>query len=100
MKCKFQIYEIFTLDTLNTKQCNNSLFCSYLAVIFAFLTLMHIFANYKAIHGLTFKHLNLPRFLIVFNNYLKYDAVANPTVVNKAESIFFPSLIKTGELMG
>lgn len=63
---------------------------SYAWLLFAFLTCVHLFANYKAVRSLNIPILNAQRFNLLMKTYLKSSGrrIEPPLLVNAKESVF------------
>lgn len=58
--------------------------------LFIFLTILHLFANFKAVSNLKFHTMNKDRFLLAIQSYnlTGREAVDNPKTINRQESVF------------
>ncbi|XP_071446420.1 RUS family member 1 [Hetaerina americana] len=56
--------------------------------LFVLLTMMHLYANYKAVKSIKFRTLNNPRFLILLETYISRGSILSPELVNERESAF------------
>ena len=59
-------------------------------ILFFCLTVLHLFANFKAVSSLCFETLNKDRLLLVLQTYLNTNkrAVGNPKEINEKENVF------------
>uniref|UniRef100_A0A6Q2Y9E1 RUS family member 1 n=1 Tax=Esox lucius TaxID=8010 RepID=A0A6Q2Y9E1_ESOLU len=57
-------------------------------VLFFLFTILHLFANFKAVRSVVMDTLNEARLAIVFHQYLKDGRILNPLEANQKESVF------------
>ena len=57
-------------------------------LLFFAMTILHLFANYKAVSSLVFNTLNKDRLLVILDGYFKTKCIKSPEEVNKTESPF------------
>ena len=57
-------------------------------ILFFTMTVLHLFANYKAVTSLVFNTLNKDRLLVILDGYFKTKRIKSPKEVNKTESPF------------
>lgn len=57
------------------------------SVLFAIFTMLHIFANIKAVKSICLNSFNEARYLIVLEEYFKSGIVLHPKIVNKMERV-------------
>ena len=56
--------------------------------LFCLMTMLHLYANFKAVKSLIFKTLNKDRLLMVLDTYYKTTTILPPSVINVQESPF------------
>lgn len=61
-------------------------------MIFFLLTLLHVYANYRAVKSLCFRTLNPKRLSILTQNYITHGIVQMPKEISVVEPIFFQDL--------
>ncbi|XP_013064724.2 RUS family member 1-like [Biomphalaria glabrata] len=59
-------------------------------LLFFLFTLLHLFANYKAVRSVCMETLNQARLHYIVNNYLLKEQVLDVATVNKMEPVLFP----------
>ncbi|KAM6905128.1 RUS family member 1 [Xenentodon cancila] len=57
--------------------------------LFFFFTILHLFANYKAVRSVVMDTFNEARLLIVLQQYLKDKRILSPPEANRREPVFF-----------
>ena len=67
---------------------------------FFLLTLLHLFANYRAVKTLHFSTLNRARLLDVLGHFAVTGIVPNPRIVNERESVFIGSGLSDVDVCG
>ena len=61
---------------------------TYLFAFFTFFTLLHLFANYKAVRNVIMDTLNRSRASVLLSEFFLSQTLLSPTDCNRRESVF------------
>ena len=67
-------------------------------LVFFLFTLLHVFANLKAVKAVTMETLNRARFMIILKQFASTNYVASVKEVNRLEPVII-GCIQTGEIV-
>lgn len=79
--------EYFLLISILAERSNNLIIFRYIWSLFCWVTVTHIYANYKAVKCLKLRTLNTSRFSLLVRDFLKYNNVNSVSRINDEESV-------------
>ncbi|GLH11206.1 Uncharacterized protein GBIM_16033 [Gryllus bimaculatus] len=68
--------------------------------LFITITILHLYANYKAVRSLRLLSLNPGRLILLLQTYLTKGVISCPEIINKEESVFLGSGLTDLDLCG